>query len=281
MLQENLALKLEKFADHLFARKGLRENTIIGYCRIASKVLRDMEEFNPSPAQLERYVAGLQRAGKYSYYHLRNITLAIEAYSSFLGDPVKFGRPRKPKPILKDTMSEAEQILIIHACRNLREKALISLLAYSGIRCQELCNLRVCDVDAGANIIRVVDGKNRKSRVVCIAAECTRILIDYLAAYPRLPGEYLFTAVRTGKQLSTWAIRKIVRSIAARVLPGRRVHPHLFRHSLATCMLNRGANLMTIKEQLGHAFIETTMIYLRSSFARIDAEYRIFAPRLV
>lgn len=281
MFQHNFSLHLEEFGNHLLIHRGLKESTIRNYCRVIGKILRELNTLSPTHQQLERLMAGMYRGKKCSSHHIRNTALVIEAYTGYLGDPLKLGRPRKEKPIVKDTMSEAEIILIIHAAKNLREKALLSILAYSGIRCEEVANLRVCDVDFGANLLRVIQGKGNKSRIVCVAPECCKIMLDYLAKYPRLQGEHFFTATRSGLPLSTWSIRKLVRTVAARALPGRRVHPHLFRHSLATCMLNRGANLMTIKEQLGHEHIQTTMIYVRSSFPRIEAEYRLFAPKLV
>jgi integrase/recombinase XerD len=280
MFQHNYALHLEEFENHLLAYKRIGMSTASGYRGLIAKILRDLGTIGPSHRQLENYVVAL-RKGKLGYSHQRNVILAIEAYTGFLGDPLRLGRPPKSKPIIKDTLSEAEIILILYAAKNARERALVSLLAYSGIRCNELTNVRVRDVDFGANLVRVIGGKGKEDRIVCIAPECCRLLLDYLSKYPRAQGEFLFTATRSGARLSTWAVRKTVRKIAARTLPGRRVHPHLFRHSLATCMLNRGANLMTIKEQLGHSFIDTTMIYVRSSFPRIEAEYRLYAPRLV
>jgi integrase/recombinase XerD len=207
--------------------------------------------------------------------------VAVEKYAKYLGLDVKFARQKKPKTVLKDILTEAEMILVLYACKNLKEKAIIALLAYSGIRCQELCNLRVEDINFGSNQIRVIQGKGNKSRLACVASDCMKIIMDYLSKNVRPVQEFLFTTNRAKTQMTTWGIRKTVRTIGRRVLPARRIYPHLFRHSLATAMLNRGASLMTIKEQLGHVFIQTTMIYARSSFARVEAEYQLYAPRLV
>jgi site-specific recombinase XerD len=73
-------------------------------------------------------------------------------------------------------------------------------------------------------------------------------------------------------------VRKLVHKAAARAGLTKRVWPHLLRHSLATNMLHRGAHLLAIKEQLGHAFDETTMIYVHSSPEHAQLQYRMYAP---
>jgi integrase/recombinase XerD len=90
--------------------------------------------------------------------------------------------------------------------------------------------------------------------------------------------DFLFVTLDKENQLSTCDIRKMVRVLTRRAKIGRRVFPHLFRHSLATNLLNRGASLIMIKEQLGHAFIESTMIYVTSMPFRTRSEYDFFKP---
>ena len=167
---------------------------------------------------------------------------------------------------------------MIQATRTIREKAMICLLAYAGIRNNELCNLRLKDVDLGANHLTILGGKNKKDRVVNISAECTRVLIDYLTAHRREPGDFLFSTLAKDHRLATCDLRKMLRVVARRARIGRRVFPHLLRHSLATNLLNRGASLILIKNQLGHAFIESTMIYVTSMPLRTRSEYDYFKP---
>ena len=89
---------------------------------------------------------------------------------------------------------------------------------------------------------------------------------------------FLFTTLRTGRQLADTDLRKLVRVLARRAGIGRRVFPHLLRHSLATNLLNRGACLIMIKDQLGHAFIDSTMVYVNSMPFRARSEYDFFKP---
>jgi integrase/recombinase XerD len=277
---DQLKAQMEAFKAHLLVMKGIGQATIENYRRIVAKVLREIGTLSPSHSQAQQRIALVFGQG-HSYYHVTNVMRAIEAYMDFIGDPIRFGRPRKPKAIIKDPLTEAEVSVIIASCKNIREKAMLALLAYTGIRNQELCDLRTRDIDLAHNLVHVLNGKGSKSRTVCMAGDCTQVLLQYLAACPRSAEEYMFTTIRERARYSTWALRRMIKRVVARTGCKKRVHPHLFRHSLASNMLARGANLLTIKEQLGHAFIETTMIYIRSRPQRVQSEYQMFTPSYI
>lgn len=188
---------------------------------------------------------------------------------------------KKPRTIVKDTMSEAEITMLIASTHNTRERAIAAILAYSGIRNSELCNLRVCDVDLGNNMLRILSGKGKIDRMINIAGDCSRLLIEYLNDFPRNPDEFFFTTLHRDNQYSGWDLRKLVKVLARRAGISRRIYPHLFRHSLATNLLKRGANLVLIQRQLGHTFIASTEIYIRSFPQRIQNEYRMFCPSYI
>jgi integrase/recombinase XerD len=175
-------------------------------------------------------------------------------------------------------LSEAEVSRLIQSAADIRHKALVALLAFSGMRNLEICRVKVSQFDPALNAITVTGGKGQKDRLVNISAECSKVLLLYLSAFPRSPDAHLFTTLRHDTQLETGDVRKIVRGVAEAAKINRRVYPHLFRHSLATNLLNRGASLLTIREQLGHAFIESTMIYTHPMAARARAEYDFFKP---
>jgi len=215
---------------------------------------------------------------KYSYSHIVNTSLAIEHYTAYKGNPVKLGRPKKPRKIIKNTLTESEVSRLISATKDIRKKSIISLLAYSGVRNQELCNLKLEDVDLGANEIRVLGGKNTKDRIINNSSECTNTLIEYLKQHTRSNGEFLFTTLKNRKQLATCDVRKIIKEQRKTACVEKRVFPHLFRHSLAVNLLKRGAGIILIKNQLGHAFIESTMIYVESTPMRAKSEYDFYKP---
>ena len=105
-----------------------------------------------------------------------------------------------------------------------------------------------------------------------------KILLRYLEEYPRKNEEYLFTTIRYNNQLTSSDLRKTIRVIATRTGIQKRVYPHLLRHTLASNLRKRGANIEFIKEQLGHDYIESTMIYAKSCPLRTKSEFEFFKP---
>jgi len=272
--------ELNEFEKYLLVKKGISMVTIKGYNDSVRRLTSYLKTTEPSHEQITDYIVMMYNK-KYSYSHIVNTSLAIEWYMTFIERPLKLGRPKKPKHIIKDTLSEAEITMLIASTKNVREKAIVCLLAYSGIRNKELCDLRVCDVNLGDNMLRVLEGKGKKDRLINISGDCSRILINYLNEYNKRPDDYLFTTLRFNNRYDQSDLRKLVHVLARRCKLQKRVYPHLLRHSLATNLLKRGANLMLIQRQLGHVFIETTMIYLRSYPQRIQNEYNLYIPSYI
>lgn len=277
MDKTKLNRQMKKFEGYLMVDRGLSKVTAGGYCRTVSISLRRMKKFVPQYVNIKEHI-GWMYDKKYSYSHLVNTSLGLEHYTRYKGDAVKLARPKKPKRLIKDVLTESEVSRLLMASKNIRVKAMICLLAYSGVRNQELCNLKLEDVDLGGNQVTVRDGKNRQDGVINISAECTRTLIEYLRLHPREKENFLFTTLLRKNQLTTSDVRKTLKMTAARAMIGRRIFPHLLRHSLATNLLNRGASLMMIQQQLRHRFIESTMIYVISRPIRNRSEYDFHKP---
>ena len=269
--------QLKKFEEHLIVDSGLSRRTVAGYSRALSIALRRMRKFCPDEKDIRKFMLWMHEKN-YSYSHIVNTSIAIEHYARGKGMKLALGRPRRPKRIIQNVLSESEVARLIQAAANTRERAMIALLAYSGIRNSELCSLRRKHVDLGNNQLKIFAGKGKKDRVVNISGECTRLLIEYLGVFRRSPDDFLFTTLKRDRQLADSDLRKLVRVLARRAKIGKRVFPHLLRHSLATNLLNRGASLIMIKDQLGHSFIDSTMIYVTSMPFRARSEYDFFKP---
>lgn len=265
------------FEKFLFVKKGLQPITVEGHIKATERILRRIGENKPTKSQVGDFVLDLYKS-RYSYSHKANSVKAIEYWMEYLNKPVYFARQRKPRPIIKNTLTEAEVTKLLFSCKNSRESAILSLLAYSGIRNKELCQMKVRDIDFGNNTVRVIQGKNLKDRIVYISGHCTKMIVKYLSEYPRRDDDYLFTTLRSNKRYNGVALRKLVRVLGRRAKMQKRVYPYLLRHSLATNMLHRGANILTIKEQLGHAWIDTTMLYIHSIGYGVKNEYEQFSP---
>lgn len=269
--------KMNEFGKWLLIKKGISYVTIFGYQGSASRLIRSLKTYEPTHDQIINYLVKMHEHD-YSYAHIVNTSLALEWYMNYIGNPIQLGRPKKPRVMIKNTLSEAEVTLLINSAQNIREKAIVSLLAYSGIRNKELCQLRVSDVNLGDNMVRVIQGKGMKDRLINISGDCSRIQIDYLNQFQRKSDDYMFTTLRFNHRYNQSDLRKLVHVLAKRAKLDKRVYPHLLRHSLATNLLKRGANLYMIKEQLGHAFLETTATYLRTFPLNIRNQYHMFVP---
>lgn len=268
--------QLEKFSIFLLAEKGFANYTKEGYVGCVRRLINQMPLY-PSFDQIKKYIA-LMHIRNSSYSHIVNTSLAIEHYMEFIGLPIRLGRPKKPKRIIVDTLSEAEIARIVGATKNIREQTIIALLAYSGMRSKELCSVLVGDIDFTNQSVKILNSKYAKSRHVCISPECATLVLRYLEKYPRPPNSYLFTTLHKGQRYDQSDLRKLLRIVARRINFTRRIYPHQFRHSLATNMLNRGAGLVTIQQQMGHTSLETTMIYLHQVLRKTRSEYQMFAP---
>jgi len=161
----------------------------------------------------------------------------------------------------------------------IRARALLELLYATGIRCSELVGLDLPEVDFEARFVRVL-GKGRKERVVPFGEPARRALGDYLPvrsrARPRT--DALFVNARGGR-LTDRSVRLIVERRVRQLALSQRVSPHGLRHSFATHLLERGADLRAIQELLGHARLSTTQRYTHVDARHILEIYKKTHPR--
>lgn len=160
-----------------------------------------------------------------------------------------------------------------------RTRALLELLYATGIRCSELVGLDLSDVDLEGRMVRVL-GKGRKERVVPFGQPAHAALVAYLAVRARVrpPSEAVFVN-RRGGRLTDRAVRLAVARRVREVALQRRITPHSLRHSFATHLLERGADLRAIQELLGHSSLSTTQRYTHVNARHILEIYRKTHPR--
>lgn len=163
-----------------------------------------------------------------------------------------------------------------------RDWAMVEVLYACGIRVSELCGLNLLDVDRGRHVIRVM-GKGRKERAVPIGSPALRAIDDYLLqARPALVKDpevdALFLGVR-GARIDQRTVRSVVHHALTAVPNAPDVGPHGLRHTMATHLLEGGADLRVVQELLGHASLATTQVYTHVSVDRLKAAYEQSHPR--
>jgi integrase/recombinase XerC len=163
----------------------------------------------------------------------------------------------------------------------LRNKAIFELLYATGLRISELVHLKFEDLNFSEGVLRVM-GKGRKERIVPFNDHAGGILQRYLNSLRKtfqVNIDYIFVNARGGR-ISERSVERILKAVYKDLTQSdQRVYPHLFRHSFATHLLQRGANLRVIQELLGHANLSTTEKYTTLNYADLLKVYKKCHPR--
>jgi integrase/recombinase XerC len=189
------------------------------------------------------------------------------------------GQRRLPVTLDADTMA---RLLEIPAAEPLavRDRAIMELLYSSGLRLAELVGLDLPDLNQADRTVRVL-GKGSKTRVVPVGSKALAALAEWLAARRDLvrDGNAAVFVGSTGRRLGARAIQKRVEYWALRQGLPMHVHPHLFRHSFASHLLESSGQLRAVQELLGHADIATTQVYTHLDFQHLARIYDASHPR--
>jgi integrase/recombinase XerD len=278
MVQGNV---IDKYKRYLLLERGLSKNTIESYMRDLNKLLVFIEDKQLllrliKTSDLEEFLAGLYD----SSLTPRSISRVISTLKSFfhflLLDQYREDNPtdllESPKSNIKLpvvlAIEEIDQILSVIDVSTLegtRNYAIIETLYSCGLRVSELTNLRFSDLYFDEGFIRV-SGKGNKQRLVPISEIATQKIsnwLDYRKQINVKKGneDIVFISSRRGKALSRITVFHFIKQYAEEAGIKKEVSPHVFRHSFATHLLERGANIRVIQEMLGHEKITTTEIY--------------------
>jgi len=156
-------------------------------------------------------------------------------------------------------LNGSEVKALLKVCKLLKHRLIIGLCYGCGLRCSEVRNLRISDADLERGMLHVKQGKGSKDRCLPLGKMLCRGIAQYISAAH--PVEFLFEGVDGGamsQRGTQWVVGEAVKRAGIR----KEVHTHTLRHSYATHLLEQGVNILAIKELLGHAHIETTMVYL-------------------
>jgi integrase/recombinase XerD len=164
----------------------------------------------------------------------------------------------------------------------LRDRAMMEVLYSTGIRRMELAGLRLYDMDLDGGTLLVRQGKGRKDRVVPIGERAAAWVLKYLAeARPKLasePDECVVFLSNAGEELALGHISKLIHVYVEKAEIGKQGSAHLFRHTMATLMLEGGADIRFIQQMLGHVSIRTTEVYTHVSIRKLQQVYAATHP---
>ena len=160
-----------------------------------------------------------------------------------------------------------------------RDKSILEMLYSSGIRVGELVGLNAPDVDLLSSLVKV-RGKGKKERIVPIGSCAAKAIREYQDAVPgKDPTEGPLFLNRQKTRLTDRSVRRIILKYARKAAIGKGISPHTLRHTFATHLLDRGADLRSVQELLGHAHLSTTQIYTHVTAKRLREVYDQAHPR--
>lgn len=296
-----IASEIDAFVDALRYERSMAENTCLAYARDLRFFAQFLERRGKTRArEIDRsdiagYLDELRTAGMKPSTRKRR-TAAIRMFlrhekerRAIGSNPAEqLAAPRAARTLPR-VLSEEETFRMLDsvdgtAPRDLRDRALLEVLYGCGLRVSEACDLRLGDIAAGGEVLRVL-GKGGKERVVPIGKAAGRALMVYLASARDVFSkgdasvEHVFLS-HLKRPLSRQSVFKIIkaRALAADIAP-ERISPHVLRHCFASHMLQRGADIRAIQELLGHADIGTTQVYTHVDTARFGELHRRYHPR--
>jgi len=293
-----LEANIRAFVNSLRVEKGLSENTIAAYRRDMLKFMAFASERNLKVADIERghvveFLASLYRNGLDSRSVARHLVTIRHFFrfalmeETIAEDPAATIQSPKFRQSLPEFLSLAEVDRLLEqpdtsTVVGLRDRAMIELMYSCGLRVSELCGLGVRDLRMEDGCLRCI-GKGNKERLVPVGKRALAIVDKYLRdSRPKLLGEgssaYLFLHQKGGKmnRITFW---KVLGTYGRKAALRKSITPHMLRHSFATHLLDRGADLRSVQMMLGHADIATTQIYTHVVEERLKQVYKAHHPR--
>jgi integrase/recombinase XerD len=217
---------------------------------------KDIILFNNDYIRKNNYSASYQNqvvnAVKLFFTVIKNTAMDIETVH----------RPKREKKI-PNVLSKEEVSAILGALNNLKHKTMLALIYSCGLRCGELLKIKLTDVDAKRNLLRVNQAKGRKDRLSPLSDKTIAMLREYVKAHK--PQTYLFEGMQQGTPYDARSLQYVLKAAVLKANIKKPVTLHWLRHSYATHLLENGTDLRYIQEILGHSSSKTTEIYTHVS----------------
>ena len=292
---------LDSFLVYLTVNRGLSKNTIESYSRDISSLLGFLEKegiSSPEAVSENEIAAYLKqlRKKRLSVRTMARYIVSLRQFFRFLltekvitEDPLRNTASPRPAKTLPHTLSLGEvEKLLQQPEKNtspeaLRDRAMLEILYATGVRVSELISLELNRVNLDHGYV-VTLGKGSKERIVPIGKAAIRKTKDYLLdSRPLLlrgrNSQYLFITARTGSRMTRQRFWRMIKDYTIAAGIHSHITPHVLRHSFATHLLERGADLRSIQAMLGHSSISTTQIYTHVEKERLKRIHGKSHPR--
>ncbi len=305
---QKLETQIKRFIFHLKTEKNCSTHTLISYHNDLIdlfeylSIVKELKHIDPSKIkrnELRSFLVYMKQKGLSNRSIIRKIS-AIRSFYRFLfregkikSDPSSYILTPKVKKMLPEVLTSGEmenvfnlpyfkdpQLLERRKLWLLRDLAILEVFYSTGMRLDELTQLDVSSFDFNGETVRVL-GKGKKERVIPVGRKALKALRIYLDERKRLSfleNQAVFIN-KFKKRLSSRSISRIVKKYLSKITEKKKISPHIIRHSFATHLLDAGADLMAVKELLGHKKLSTTQIYTHVTMDRLKKVYRQAHPR--
>jgi len=281
MNEEEIRKEVEAFADYLKGNKRSRW-TVKEYSHFLRHFLafvrkQPSELTNDDIERFKQYLAVEKNYAKNSIYLA---VKSIQAYLKFKKIRIEnISVPKRSLQLPRYLTEKETHDLLESAKNNIRDSAILHVLAYTGMRVSELCNLKLEDVDLENKTIHIKSGKGDKDRIVIVEDKTCSVLRKYLNERRKMKIDtpYLFIS-KQKRPMSPLSVQRLVKKYAIKSGIKKDVTPHVLRHTLATTLLNRGADIRFIQALLGHSSISTTQIYTHLDNENLKKVYEKYKP---
>jgi len=290
---------IERFCDACWLEDGLAQNSLTAYRRdlllLAQWLYKTahLDLYSVDEKELTAYIAH-RRADKATTAN-RRLTVFKRFYRHALrnnlikSDPCIGLRAAKQALRFPKTLSEDQVTSLLNAPNietplGLRDRTMLELMYASGLRVSEIVSLKTVALGLNEGVVRIVNGKGGKERLVPFGGEAGQWLRRYLAdaRTPLLEGktsDAVFIGRHTGSALTRQAFWALIKRYALQASIPVALSPHTLRHAFATHLLNHGADLRVVQLLLGHADISTTQIYTHVARERLKSIHQLHHPR--
>ena len=262
--------------------KGLTEATLEQYsltlkafCIGVPKALPDITEWD-----ILNFLDDYERRRNISKRRKDTMRVILNGFFRYMADcgrirsnPMATIEPIKYQKNVRQPLTDMELEKLRYACTKKKERALLEFFFATGCRVSEAVNVNISDIDFANGSLKVI-GKGNKERLVLLNAAAVMAIQTYLDTREDNEDALWISDRRPYHRIKKEALEKIIRKLGEKAELGRRVYPHLLRHTTATFLLRHGMPLEQVQDYLGHENINTTRIYAKTDVSAMIASYR-------